>query len=99
LGEARPFEAVGGFDSENLPVELNDVDLCLRIAERGWTNLWTPEASLCHKEFGSRHIGIKPANTYRQERRYFLQRWQHVIRDDPYFHPGLCLYSSQPGLA
>jgi GT2 family glycosyltransferase len=25
------FQAIGGFDAENLPVDLNDMDLCLRI--------------------------------------------------------------------
>ena len=25
------FEAVGGFDAENLPIDLNDIDLCLRL--------------------------------------------------------------------
>ncbi len=33
--ERSKFEAVGGFDAENLPVDLNDIDLCLRVAERG----------------------------------------------------------------
>ena len=34
--ERHKFVAVGGFDSVNLPVELNDIDLCLRLAERHW---------------------------------------------------------------
>jgi len=93
------FEAVGGFDAEHLPVELNDVDLCLRIAERGWTNLFTPESVLCHREFGSRRIGLIPAKTYGREREYFVERWQHVIRDDPFFHPGLSLSCYRPALA
>jgi O-antigen biosynthesis protein len=97
--ERTKFEAVGGFDSENLPVELNDVDLCLRLAERGWTNLWTHQSVLHHQEFGSRRIGLKPSKSYRRERFYFLQRWQHAVRDDPYFHPGLSLFSFQPALA
>ena len=93
------FEAVGGFDSDNLPVELNDIDFCLRVMERGVTNLWTPESVLVHRQFGSRRIGLNPSKTYQRERHYFLNRWQHVIRDDRYFHPGLSLYSSRPALA
>jgi hypothetical protein len=46
------FEAVGGFDAENLPVDLNDMDLCLRVSEHGWTNLWTPDAVLVHTSPG-----------------------------------------------
>lgn len=93
------FEAVGGFDAEHLAVELNDVDLCLRLAERGWSNIWTPESVLRHREFGSRRIGLRPSRTYQPERLYFQKRWQHVIRDDKYFHPGLSLFSYRPALA
>jgi O-antigen biosynthesis protein len=97
--ERTKFEAVGGFDAENLPVELNDIDLCLRVAERGWSVLWTPESVLCHREFGSRDIGPDPTKTYSKERLYFRERWQHIIRDDPHFHPGLSLFAFEPVLA
>jgi O-antigen biosynthesis protein len=96
--ERSKFEAVGGFDAENLPVELNDIDFCLRVAERGFTNFWTPEAVLYHHEFGSRQVGLNPSKTYRRERQYFLKRWQHVVRDDPYFHAALSLEGSTPML-
>jgi O-antigen biosynthesis protein len=97
--ERTKFEAVGGFDAENLPIELNDIDLCLRVAERGWPTLWTPESTLCHREFGSRDIGPDPSKTYSKERNYFRERWQHIIRDDPHFHPGLSLFAFEPVLA
>jgi O-antigen biosynthesis protein len=86
--ERKKFEAVGGFDAENLPVELNDVDLCLRLAARGWRPIWTPEAELIHHESASR--GTPPPDIeYRKERTYFRQRWHDIIRDDPFFHPAL----------
>ncbi len=93
------FEAVGGFDAANLPVDLNDVDLCLRLSERGWRTIWTPDAVLSHVEGGSRRHTLRPAKTYGAERRYFVRRWSHVIRDDPYFHPALSLFSHRPALA
>ena len=37
--ERDKFDAVGGFDEIDLPVELNDVDLCLRLAARGWRTI------------------------------------------------------------
>jgi GT2 family glycosyltransferase len=86
--ERAKFETIGGFDAENLPVELNDLDLCLRIAEHGWSNLWTPESVLCHHASASRLVGLSPSKAYRKERVYFTRRWQHIIRDDPHFHPG-----------
>jgi O-antigen biosynthesis protein len=97
--ERSKFEAVGGFDAENLPVDLNDIDLCLRVGERGWTNIWTPEAVLVHLQSASRGIEADPFATYRQERTYFVKRWAEFIRDDPYFHPGLSLFAHNVALA
>lgn len=93
------FQAIGGFDEVKLPIDLSDVDLCLRLAERGWRTIWTPDAILYHVEGGSRRRISHPAKVYAAERRYFVERWAHVIRDDPYFHPALSLYSHRPALA
>ncbi|MCG7932896.1 MAG: glycosyltransferase, partial [Candidatus Thiodiazotropha lotti] len=38
------FESVDGFDEENLAVAFNDVDICIRIYQQGYNNLWTPYA-------------------------------------------------------
>lgn len=97
--ERKKFEAVGGFDPENLPVDLNDIDLCLRISEKGWATVWTPEAVLYHLQSASRGFQFKPTKVYRKERDYFLKQWPHVVRDDPFFHPALSLYSHKPALA
>jgi GT2 family glycosyltransferase len=93
------FEAVGGFDAENLPIDLNDIDLCLRIAERGWINVWAADAVLTHVQSASRGIERNPFDLYRQERTYFVRRWIEAIRDDPYFHPGFSLSAHRPVLA
>ena len=97
--ERSKFEAVGGFDTEHLPVDLNDIDFCLRIAEHGWTNVWTPEATLIHHQSATRGIDSDPFALYRKERAYFVERWSHVIRDDPYFHPALSLHAHDVALA
>ncbi len=96
--ERYKFEAVGGFDAENLPVDLNDMDLCLRISERGWTSLWTPESVLIHLQSATRGIDPDPFVLYRQERTYFVRRWAEKIRDDPYFHPALSLFAHEVAL-
>lgn len=97
--DRRKFEAVGGFDASNLPVDLNDIDFCLRIAERGWTNVWAADAVLVHVQSASRGIERNPFDQYRQERAYFVNRWAEAIRDDPYFHPGFSLSAHRPALA
>lgn len=97
--ERRKFDAVGGFDSINLPIEFNDVDLCLRLGERGWTALYDPSARLLHYESASRGSPkFRPMSVYAKERDYFRDRWRAVIRDDPYFHPALSLYARHPAL-
>ena len=87
------FEAVGGFNEENLPIDMNDVDLCLKLNARGWRTLWTPEAGLYHQEAASRGRTLHYAERYAGEREYMLSTWLDVIRDDPCFHPALSLYS------
>ncbi|HEX2741911.1 MAG TPA: glycosyltransferase [Rubrobacter sp.] len=77
------FEEVGGLDEENLPVGFNDVDLCLRIRERGFLITYTPHAELYHHESASRgHGGGDPA-----EALYMRDRWGTVMDEDPYYNP------------
>jgi GT2 family glycosyltransferase len=97
--ERSKFEMVGGFDAENVAVDLSDIDLCLRIGELGLTNIWTPESVLVHRQSASRGNDADPFSTYRKERTYFVERWLEVIRDDPFFHPGLSLFAHKVALA
>lgn len=40
----KKFNEVGGFDASNLPVNYNDVDLCLELLEKGYRNVYTAHA-------------------------------------------------------
>lgn len=98
--EREKFFAAGGFDSVHLPVEFNDIDLCLRLEELGFVTLWTPFARLIHFESASRGKGtFRRLRVHASERAYFRERWAERLRDDPYFHPGLSLYRLSPALA
>jgi len=97
--ERKKFDAVGGFDEKNLPVDLNDIDLCLRLAEKGLATIWTPESVLIHRESETRGRTPWSSELYRAERTYFAERWRVAIRDDRYFHPDLSLFSYSPALA
>jgi GT2 family glycosyltransferase len=95
--ERMKFAAVGGFDEENLPVDLNDIDLCLRLCEKGWQTIYAAGAELVHHESASR--GRKPGNPrYRKEKAYFAVRWRKVRRNDPHYHPALSLLLTRPSL-
>jgi GT2 family glycosyltransferase len=98
--ERTKFESVGGFDAVHLPVEFNDIDLCLRLEEFGFQTMWTPFARLVHFESSSRgKATFRRLSTHASERRYFRHRWAHRLRDDPFYHPGLSLFSLSAALA
>ncbi|MGO4335162.1 glycosyltransferase [Labrys sp. KB_33_2] len=85
------FRGIGGFDQNNLPIDLNDIDLCLRLNERGWRTLLDPCVVLHHHESASRSNKMPSEMLYRKEIGYFRSKWLHLLRNDPYFHPALSL--------
>jgi O-antigen biosynthesis protein len=91
--EKVKFNAVGGFDSERYPIELGDVDLCLRLSALGWKTIFTPDVTLIHHESATRRRTLYSDGRYAHEKRHFSLRWKSHIRDDPYFHPALSLSS------
>ncbi len=93
------FEAVGGFDAAHLPIELSDIDLCLKLNARGWQTIVDPAVHILHEESASRGgATLRRLAVHDDERAIFLERWRHVLRDDPFFHPGLSLYSWREAL-
>jgi GT2 family glycosyltransferase len=89
--EGEKFFAVGGFDEHNPPVDLNDVDLCLRLAERGWRTLCDPTVRLIHQESATRRAKVRLDERCKTQHGYVRARWRDRIQDDPYFHPALSL--------
>jgi GT2 family glycosyltransferase len=80
------FAEVGGFD-ENITVAFNDVDLCLRVREKGYLIVYTPYARAYHHESATRGRS-HPLS----DEEYFRKRWGQVIdRGDPYYSPHLTL--------
>jgi GT2 family glycosyltransferase len=75
------YEEVGGLD-ENLRVSFDDVDLCLRIRERGYLVVYTPYAELYHYESATLGVGVdRPSEVYMRE------RWEGKLDADPYYNP------------
>lgn len=80
----RVFEEVGGFD-EALRVVLNDVDLCLKIRQRGYRVIYTPNALLYHYEGSSRGRLHPPP-----DEKVFQERWKEFLdTGDPFYNPNL----------
>ncbi len=78
------FEEVGGFDEIHLSVAFNDVDLCLKIREKGYTIVYTPFAALYHFESTSRGYDLNP-----DEILYMKNKWGDVLFHDPFYNPNL----------
>lgn len=101
LVRRQAFLEVGGLDEVSLPVAFNDVDLCLKLVERGYRNLWTPYAELYHYESLSRGSDLvgKKAERFKREVAVMQQRWGRVLEHDPYVNPNLSLQSTDVALA
>jgi GT2 family glycosyltransferase len=95
LVERRKYEAVGGLDEKRFAIAYNDVDLCLKLREAGWRNVYTPHAILYHHESKSRGSDLAPKHKqrYMRELRALQERWQTKTFVDPLHSPNLDRYS------
>lgn len=85
------YEQVGGLDARAFPINYNDIDLCLKLIEAGYINLWTPDAVLTHHESLTRGRGARGVKRWKAlaEARRFKRKWRHFIESDPAYHPDL----------
>jgi GT2 family glycosyltransferase len=87
VGRDKFFQA-GGFDEVNLGVAFQDVDLCLKLMELGYRNVYTPYAMLYHYESVSKAEKDRIPDPV--EDAFMKRKWARYIADDPYYNPNLC---------
>ncbi|NRA65809.1 MAG: glycosyltransferase family 2 protein [Pseudobacteriovorax sp.] len=75
---------IGGLEELYLPNGFGDVDFCLRLRKKGYSNIYTPYAELYHKESPTRKTCFELF-----ERHYILQKWGQQLLNDPYSNPCL----------
>ncbi|MBK5012078.1 glycosyltransferase [Pseudomonas sp. S60] len=93
------FDSVGGLDERAFPVAFNDVDLCLRIQQKGFHAIWSAFAQLIHAESASRGKDGTPEKKARaaREQKTYIERWTDVSFCDPFYNPSISLdYLSGP---
>jgi GT2 family glycosyltransferase len=93
LVKKETFEQVNGFD-ENLAIEFNDVDFCLKVKELGYNNIYLPHVELYHYESISRGHPHKTRKSYQQSMKevdYFSNKWTSYIQNDPCYSKHLSL--------
>ena len=84
------LKAVGKFDESAFPVAYNDVDFCLRAVAQGFRVVWTPFATLIHRESASRgKDNRRPAklSRLRRERERLRRRHNTGNFEDRAFSP------------
>lgn len=87
------WDMVGGLD-EKFVVAFNDIDVCLRIRQKGYLIVWTPYAELYHYESKSRGYEDTPEKQrrFQNEARLLRDRWARDLAiGDPYYNPNLTL--------
>ncbi|MFM7547609.1 MAG: glycosyltransferase [Cyanobacteriota bacterium] len=70
----RLFRGLGGL-CPDLPVEGNDVDLCLRLGHHGLRQVVVPEAVLEHQEGSSRGIRAGASASWQEAMELLRRRW------------------------
>ena len=80
------FLQLDGFDAKHLPRNFFDIDLCLRLRERGLQVVWTPYANLVFA--GS---GLRGEEQSDEEARHLQKRWSRRLLRDPAYNPNLSL--------
>lgn len=89
----KVYEEVGGLE-EGYAVAFNDVDLCMKIRDKGYLIVYTPYTELYHYESKSRGFEDTPAKVARfnSEINRFKARWgKELEAGDPYYNPNLTL--------
>jgi GT2 family glycosyltransferase len=84
----KKFEEVGGFDVK-LRVTYNDVDLCLKLLDAGYKNVYNPFAELFHHE--SMSIGkitgsSRDMKEFEEAKLLMQKRWSKYLENDPYYN-------------
>jgi len=91
------FQEVEGFD-DRFRFTFYDVDLCLKIREKGYVIVWTPYAELYHDESKTEEHEdpLKKPMELKREKALFQQKWKEVLdKSDPYYNPNLILEKTE----
>ncbi|MFZ4771945.1 MAG: glycosyltransferase family 2 protein, partial [Ferruginibacter sp.] len=84
------IKKVGGFD-ENLKIDFNDVDFCLKLREHGYDIVFTPYANLYHFERSTAKRDVSND----EDAKTFMKKWASKLVSDPFYSPSLPLNPTQ----
>lgn len=84
------FKSIGGFN-EKLGLAYNDIDICLKMVEKGLKNIYLPHVVLCRHapESNGDDSVLNKRSGDGEEISYMLHRWKSFIDNDPCYSPHL----------
>jgi GT2 family glycosyltransferase len=85
------FRACGGFDPAYVPAYCEDLDLQLKLRERGLRTVFEPRSQVTHLRFGSTGLSEEvAAELVARNSAIIRERWPHVLsrRPPPFDAPG-----------
>lgn len=85
------FEQIGGFD-ENFPMAYNDVDLCLKLLEKGKLITYNPYIEAYHFESKTRGYEdtLEKKERLKKEEKKIKEKWKKYFdKTDKYYSPNL----------
>ena len=86
------FQAIGGFNAQDYPTSYNDVDLCLRLRQKGYRCIYNPMIRAFHHETATRVVLGGKEEVY-----WSLLEQDHakLAQNDPFYNPNLSLQNEQ----
>lgn len=84
---------VGGLNEKDLAIAFNDVDFCLKLLDRGYSNLCLSDVECYHHESKSRgkEDTTEKVARFNKEIEYMKETWKKNIAHDPYYSQNLTL--------
>lgn len=93
---------LGGLNEEAFRIAYNDIDLCMRVAQRGLAIVWTPHASLFHFGCESRGPTNCPAPAdyeFSENMRFWQAHSELYEKPDPFHNPQITFFYEHVELA
>jgi len=85
------FDNVCGFDSNRYPTLYNDVDLCIRMRNKGYRCIYNPMVRAIHHEIKTISVNLEEL-IYKQR---LVSDYAEILYRDPFYNPNLALNNEQ----
>lgn len=84
------YNEVNGL-TEELAVNYNDIDFCLKLRDKGYYNVFLPQVELFHYESKSRGKTIKENQLleFNKSCEYMIKIWGKYLKSDDFYNPNL----------